>query len=209
MSATAKKLSSLLLSFVLLMAFAIFPVAALADDRTASNEVTGLDNYMSIQPNGDLALDEGAAAQAGYAEDVITAIENQISAMNVAVREGKGYIDDEFNLVIYLPGTRAVGESKVVTTWYGLTQIYMNSDEAAELKEAVSAEGGAIKTLADLIAKYEKFKDVAKFVSNVSSIFFASYSYQISTAEAAGRGIIMNIQRDLVYGGETIWFESQ
>ncbi len=41
------------------------------------------------------------------------------------------------------------------------------------------------------------------------SIFFASYSYQISTAEAAGRGIIMNIQRDLVYGGETIWFESQ
>ena len=209
MSATAKKLSSLLLSFVLLMAFAIFPVAALADDRVASNEVTGLDNYMSIQPNGDLALDEGAAAQAGYAEDVITAIENQINAMNVAVREGKGYIDDEFNLVIYLPGTRAVGESKVVTTWYGLTQIYMNSDEAAELKAAVSGEGAAIKTLADLIAKYEKFKDVANFVSSVSSIFFASYAYQIETAEAPGRGIIMNIQRDLIYGGETIWFESQ
>ena len=209
MSATAKKLSSLLLSFVLLMAFAIFPVAALADDRVASNEVTGLDNYMSIQPNGDLALDEGAAAQAGYAEDVITAIENQISAMNVAVREGKGYIDDEFNLVIYLPGTRAVGESKVVTTWYGLTQIYMNSDEAAQLKALVSGSSGGIETLEDFFNLFEQFAEAADFISGVANIFLASYSYQISTAEAAGRGIIMNIQRDLVYGGETIWFESQ
>ena len=209
MSATAKKLSALLLSFVLLMAFAIFPVAALADDRTVSNEVTGLDNYMSIQPNGDLALDEGAAAQAGYAEDVITAIENQINAMNVAVREGRGYIDDEFNLVIYLPGTRAVGESKVVTTWYGLTQIYMNSDEAAQLKALVSGSSGGIETLEDFFNLFEQFAEAADFISGVANIFLASYSYQISTAEAAGRGIIMNIQRDLVYGGETIGFESQ
>lgn len=205
MSDTKKRTFSVLLSLILLFAFTFSSYTAYADNSPVPSSVSGMDDYLSLLGDGSLMFDKAAAAQAGYSSDAIAAVEKQIDNMNASVRNGIGYIDSQFNLIILVPGTRAVGESKVVHTWYGLTQIYLNSDEAAELKELVATYDEIAGTIADAASDIP----LLNYATSASSVLLYSYYYQILMAEAAGRGIIMNIQQEFVYGGQTIWFESQ
>lgn len=102
-------------------------------DESEDTSISELEQFLNKDDNGLIVFDTEAALSDGFSNDIITAVEAQISSMNNLVLQGIAYIDENYSAIILLPSTRARGESKVVTHWYGLTEVYMNSDEAQDL----------------------------------------------------------------------------
>lgn len=205
-----KRTISFLLAVVTLLSITFTFNAVHADFVPYSSELVGIDEYMSMSADGTVSFDEMNAKNDGYSDEAITAVSNQLAEMNNLVRQGRGYIDDEFNLIIAGPSTRAVGESKVVTTWYGLTQIYLNSDEAAQLKEDVGMLTDLSMSLMEIAPYIPTIGLAIQAVSAIGYIQIGLYYAQIVVAEEPGRGIIMNVQQDIMTGGgQSIWIVSQ
>jgi len=168
-----------------------------------SDKVSGLDSYMSLAENGTIIFNSTEALSDGYSNEAVSAVKSNISSMNALVVSGKVYIDASFN-AHELPLTRA-GVSKVVTTWYGLTQIYMTSSEANQLIKNLSKIGDAT-TIAGAIG-FIPGASIIGSMATVMGIGTLFYRWQVEQAAASGRGIIMNIYT--YNGNQSIWFTSQ
>lgn len=83
----------------------------------------------------------------------------------------------------------------------------MDSDKADELYNRLLMLGDSMSNLV-----FEAALEGAGITGAAGILLggtFYNYWYQVGVAKEPGRGIIMNIQTDLLYGGQTIWFSSQ
>lgn len=201
-----RKFISMMLSLVLIVGLA---VPAFAAENETTTSVDGMDRFMELTASGTIFLDIEGALSAGYTEQCVAAVAAHIDSMNQLVINGNAYIDDTFTATVYFVSPRAKGESKVVTHWYGLTQMYLNSDETEDLIDNLESAG----TVFDLVSLVGWLPgSVAGAIGGLSDIFgygTTFYLWQVENAAQAGNGIIMNIQTDFVYGSQTIWFTSQ
>lgn len=200
-----KKLTCMVLSFVLILGLAV-PVFATENETTS---VDGMDRYMELTTSGTIYLDAEGALNAGYSAQSVTAVSAHIDHMNQLVLTDNAYIDNTFTLTIYFMSPRAKGESKVVTHWYGLTEIYMNSDEAEELIDNLES-AGSVYDLAGFVSYLPG--NIASAIGGISGIFsFGTtlYLWQVEAAAQAGTGIIMHIQTNYTDGTQSIWFTAQ
>lgn len=164
---------------------------------------------MELTDSGTIRFDIEGALKAGYSEQSVSQIAKNIDSMNQLAMNGDAYIDETFTATIYFKSPRANGQSKVVTHWYGLTEVYLNSDEANQFIAELSAAGDTA-TIVGMIGMLPAH--IASKVSQVSGIFgFTAMLYRKQVEEAAkpGRGIIMYIQNNPDYGTQSVWFASQ
>lgn len=200
-----RKIVSVMLSLVLVAGLAI---PAFAADNHDSSSVDGMDQFMELTAEGLISFDEAAAVSSGYHVDVVTKVATYIAGMNELVMNGVAYIDESMSAVVYLRGTRAVGESKVVYHWYGLTEIYMNSDEAddliANLNSTTNVTNGNLATIFGAI-----IGGWVSYALTGMTIGLTIYRWQVEQAASYGTGIIMYIQYDLVTSMQSIWFGPQ
>ncbi len=169
-------------------------------------ELDGLDEYLSLLFNGTIYFDEDAAVEDGYSDLAVAFVRGNILKMNELLTSKRGYsahVDSDFNLIILGSNNRANGETKIVSTWYGVTQIYMNSDEAQLLYDTIGSYGNTVGNIAGLIPT------IGTWMSYYVSATTWLYRYQIQQAMSAGTGIIMNIYIDPVTTAESIWFTAQ
>lgn len=194
---------------------------ASTDVSVYDTSLLGLEKYIEISDSDLLIFDADSAIANGYPCETVEAIKQHISNMNLLVELGYAYIDQSFSAVIQLPATNkkhsgiplfrssARGESKVVTHWYGLTEIYMNSDEAQDLINALSAAGDG-STVASLLSFLPGgLGTILGSISTISGVQITLYRWQIEQAAAPGRGIIMNVQYNFTTNDQSIWFVSQ
>lgn len=90
----------------------------------------GFGQYLSKNQDGTISLDESVAQDAGYTQEAIAYVQENISYMNDMARTKGAYIDDQFKM-IYAEGpmTRARGVNKVEMLWNGNIDIYMDSEQ--------------------------------------------------------------------------------
>lgn len=122
---------------------------------------------MTLTTNRTIDFDGDPAIRAGIDKDIITAVRFQIDYMNHMVLTQDAYIDDSFTLTVYFPSTRARGESKVVTHWYGLTEVYLNSTEVEELIDSFSSVGD-VTSITGLVGMLPG--PIASAIGNISGI---------------------------------------
>ena len=178
----------------------------LPNRNTVSAELVGLDEYLSRTFNGNVYFNEGAALSDGYSEEAVSFVASNVQVMNELLSArgiGNVQLTEDYSVVISFPSTRANGESKVVYNWNGIMQIYMNSDEATELFNAVTSTGN---TIAEVIGAAPSLGPLLGLATSLTTILYQS---QIASAMAPGTGIIMNIYVDPTYGYETVWFTAQ
>ena len=202
-----RKIICMMLSLALIAGLAIPAFAA--ENNGIPSSIDGMDEFMELTVIGTIYLDVESAVDAGYNEEYVTAIATHIGNMNQLVINGDAYIDETFTATAYFVSPRAKGESKVVTYWYGLTQVYMNSDEADELIANLSTIGD-VTTIAGLVGLLPyALANVIGGIAGILGFGTMIYRWQVEAAAETGNGIIMNIQTNLVDGSQTIWFTSQ
>ena len=201
-----RKIISVMLSLTLVVGLAI---PAFATESETTTSVDGMDQFMELTAAGTIYLDVESALDAGYDEMCVNAVATHIANMNQLVINGNAYIDDTFTATVYFVSPRAKGESKVVTHWYGLTEIYMNSDEADELISNLSTIGD-VATVGGVFSFFSNA--ILGAIGNVAGIIGIGtliYRWQVEAAAEPGTGIIMHIQTNFVDGSQTIWFTAQ
>ncbi len=188
---------------------------ALADDCSIDNAsstttalpagMEGLDGYISILPNGTIGFDSVSALEAGYSADAVAGVAENIQMMNgLLTADGVTgvSIGSDYSLTIVFSESRANGVSKIVTTWYGYTQIWMDSDEAQQFLNNLGTQGN----LGTVLGWIPGADFLAGYVSGTAMI----YSWQVQNAINAGDGsIIMHILVDPALGTQSIWFTAQ
>ena len=212
-----KKLMSFILALVLVFSAGSYAFAE-TDERNnidaffSTGEIpetlNGIDQFFTILTDGTISFDIDSALSAGYAEEDVVFVSNNIKKMNYLLTEMDGYLTPDFSLVIPISGTRAVGESKIVTTWYGLTQVYMNSDEAQDLIDELNAVGDIIAISGFLALLPSPYSTLVGFYLYGTSMGILIYRNQVISAASAGTGIIMNIM-DIDGENQTVWFTAQ
>lgn len=198
-----KRVVSLVLVFGLLF---LVPIKTWAATSEENNSAQNMEQYFSISNEGLILFDTVSAEQNGVDQELIDSVSNQIDKMNQLVINGDGYVTEDYSVVQYLGFSRATGENKIVTHWWGLTEIYMDSAKAEDLYDDLVEITTGYYDLA-----YDAFFEniPAGIVYNLVNLSYVNYLLQVEQAKAPGRGIIMNIQTDLMSGGQTIWFVSQ
>ena len=82
------------------MLFSTGVVTQAAPVQTAEiNSIEGLDQYLSKNQDGTISLDESAAQDAGYTQEAIAYVQENISYMNDMARTKGAYIDDQFKMI--------------------------------------------------------------------------------------------------------------
>lgn len=201
------KTTQKVISLVLVTCFIILaPINTWAATTEENVFELNIEQYFSLSDEGIILFDVITAEQNGVNMDIINNVANQIDKMNQLVINGDAYVTDDYSVVQYLAFSRATGENKVVTHWWGLTEIYMDSAKADKLYNDLSSIGGNYTD-----ATYESIFEESGINIGLYllSAYYINYAWQVGQAKAAGKGIIMNIQTDLVYGGQSIWFISQ
>lgn len=166
-------------------------------DASIPAEVRGMDAYIFRTGAGDLSLDETAAVNAGFSSDAIATVFHQIGVMNDLLdNNASATLSDDYTVTVLYPTPRARGVNKVVTHWYGLTEVWMDSDKAQEL-----------------IRNLEMGQDVGSALGGIAGNIIQGYFYvsvaSVKNAAAPGRGIIMYSQYNAVVQAQNIWFASQ
>lgn len=202
------KLIAVILTLAMTLSIGIITYAAPANGAE-NTSISELEQFLTKDDNGLLIFDTEAALAEGFSHDIVMAVDAHISSMNDLVIQGTAYIDENYAAIILLPGTRVQGESKIVTYWYGLTQVYMNSDEAQELINNLSAVGDSATIGGFLGFLPGKFGDALGGVANIVGAGTMIYRWQVEQAAASNRGIIMNIQTPIGSNVQSIWFTSQ
>ena len=185
------------------------PVSAFATTIPGNQTVAGVEPYITSNENGTISLDSTAAINAGVDYAVVDAVSKNISDMNSLVLNSAAYIDENLTLVVELASPRSGGVSKVTTTWYGLTQIYMNAADTQVFITNLSSVGD-VATVGGMVGLLPG--SVASVVGGISTIFgFETLLYrsQAESAAKGGNGIIMNIQTDILTQTQSIYFTAQ
>ena len=73
------------------------------------NSIEGLDQYLSKNQDGTISLDESVAQDAGYTQEAIAYVQENISYMNDMARTKGAYIDDQFKMILRPTGYTLVG----------------------------------------------------------------------------------------------------
>lgn len=203
-----RKLIAVVLTLAMTLSTGIITYAA-PIDKVENTSISELEQFLTKDDNGLIVFDTEAALSAGFSSDIVTDVETQILSMNNLVIQGTAYIDENYSAIILLPSTRARGESKVVTHWYGLTEVYMNSDEAQDLIDSLSAVGDGA-TIGGLLGFLPgNIGSVLGGIAGILGVGTLIYRWQVEEAAAPGRGIIMYIQTNFGTSTQSIWFTSQ
>lgn len=198
----SKTIMALMLVVSMMISTAIVSYAAPAPDDE-SNLANGMDRYIGKNVDGTLYLDSNSAVNAGYSENSIIIVQNQINYMNTLVLQKVTSIDSTYSATIYLPSPRYRGISKVVAHWWG-TEVYMNSTQAQQLINNLSRIGD-VTTMTGLIGLLPG--GIASVVGGISGLVGAGTlvsRWQVEQAAKAGRGIVMVIQPNYAVPGQTI-----
>lgn len=198
-----KKCFRKVIAFVLTVA-TVFSTASVTyaapENGTDENSIYELEQFLGM--NGELIeFDSESALENGFSNDVVMAVKNNITNMNALVTQGIAYIDENYAAVILLPSTRARGESKIVSYWYGLIEIYMNSDETDALIEGLSNIGSTTSwsTMLGYLPGH-----LVNALSNLGGMMSLSATVSVSLIEkaaAGGNGIIMRVHTNVITGG--------
>ncbi len=203
-----RKLIAVVLILAMILSTGIITYAVPIDDA-GNPSISELEQFLTKDDNGLMVFDAETALSNGFSNDIVADVEAQILSMNNLVIQGIAYIDEHYSAIVILPSTRARGVSKVVTHWYGLTEVYMNSDEAQDLINSLSAVGDGA-TIGGLLGFLPgNIGSVLGGISGILGVGTLIYRWQVEQAAAPGRGIIMYIQTNFGTTTQSIWFTSQ
>ena len=174
----------------------LVPIKTWAATSEENSFEQNMEQYFSISDDGLILFDTISAEQNGVNQELINSVANQIDKMNQLVLNGDAYITEDYSVVQYLGFSRARGENKIVTHWWGLTEIYMDSAKAEDLYDDLVTITMSYSDLA-----YDAFFEniPAGILYNLVNLSYVNYLLQVEQAKAPGRGIIMNIQTDLFF----------
>lgn len=187
---------------------------------TVPEEFAGMEQFLSKNIDGTISLNATAALAANYDERLVFGVQENLARINEGVLAGTTYVDNSFiahtyNTDIMPLSTLAQGESKIETTWYGDTFIYMNSDEADCLYALFS---GVSNTCGELLVALDRFPTdpdttrVHDYITCAVAIVGISaliYSNLVYNAKAPGTGIIWYIHQDYNTGVVGWAFDAQ
>ena len=213
-----KKLISMLLVIMMVLSYCITSLAAESQVKIDCH-VVELEKYISKNLDGTLKFDAYSAINNGHDIQTVHFISNHIQMMNYYSNTYGATIDDSFTLELDLSllstsksgqrGINAVGESKVVTHWYGLTEIYMNSDETQQLLDNLNSISDYVTVAGFIGLVPSKFQPYISGALYYTSLGLLIYKNQIQIAASSGTGIIMYIQTNLTDGSQIIYFGPQ
>lgn len=190
---------------VCLITSILVPVRVKAAENVNNSNVPqtyiGLKQFVSRNINGTLNLDVEAAIEVGFDVAKVNSVVSHFENINSMVLEDRATTDEQLNIYIKsLPkAARAAGVNKVVTHWWGQTDVYMNSSETAKLQNNLSN-----------IAYISGIPGFVFLPAAILSFGMATYERQINMAASAGRGIIMHIAAyDAITQTQAIWFTGQ
>lgn len=180
-----------------------------AVEEVSQSEIEELEQFVTVNSDDTLTFDSATALEQGYAEDLVSFVEQNIESMNNLVINHDGVLNSETLTVTNYIGsditTYSGGQSKVETNLLGVTQIYLNDTEAQ-----------------NLISTYDRTGSIATAVSSIGGIG-ASIATAVSTqlvggqiesAASGGNGIIIHHQPSSNIGvgagtGPNVWVTSQ
>lgn len=181
------------------MMFSAIPVYANTNAVGVEAQYAGLEKYIVKLEEDILVFDADDAIAAGYDFEMVRYIHQNIDAMNNLIKEG-AVLNEDFSVTLYVMSARARGVTKTVVHWYGLTEVWMNSDDTNEFINALEGSGNAGSWLS------------GKFGAIVDAIVHGAAALSLAAVKAAaapGNGIIMYSQYDGTTLSTNVWFTSQ
>lgn len=198
MKKNVKKIFSVLL--ICIMTLSAIPVYAETNSGYVEDSYIGLEEYISKSEEGVLVFDSEGAAKAGYDSKTISNVNLNIDTINYLVQEEGAILNDDFSATLYIMSARTKGVTKTVVHWYGLTEVWMNSDDTEEFIRQLEGGAGVIDWLGDRFGNV-----VSGIVSGATGLYVAA----VKAAAAPGNGIIMYSQYDGTSMSTLVWFTSQ
>ena len=191
-----KKIIRVILSAIMIFSVPMTTYAASQTNNNIEESIMELEEYLSLTEEETIFFDTNEALKDGFSEEIVMAVEKNIVNMNELALKGVAQIDDSFTATIYVPSTRAVGESKVIYHWYGTTEIYLNSDEASDLVTTMRDNYRIISDISALLdalayAAPSIWTQVASFAGTFGVLQNFIMLSQVEDAEAPGTGIII------------------
>lgn len=201
-----KKIISLLLACILVFSCTTAIFADTNDDYDYLEYVREMERFVGIKDGTTLVFDSEAALAAGYDKDTVDNIVRHIECMNQMITEYGGILSEDYSVTVAIRSNRG-GVTTIEYYWWGLTKIYMNSDDTAAVISSLQAITGVTLSLSDVLQ--------ALISLGVNPIYGGWYLYtaiyiaQMKAAATSGNGIIMNLYNDTNYNQTIIYFESQ
>ena len=206
-----KRLLCMMLAGVMLFSTGVVTQAAPAQS-VEIDSIEGLDQYLAKNQDGTISLDESAAQEAGYTQEAVAYVQENISYMNDMVRTKGAYIDDEFKMIYSeSPMTRARGVNKVEMLWNGNVAIYMDSEQTELFISYLKSGSSHLMSLGDVLAMFTfvQYSGVLAALSYVYSLEAYLYAVVAENMAQGGNGIIIYIQRDYLTQTDSISFFPQ
>lgn len=194
-----KKFVSLVIVLAVMLTL---PFTASAAENSYSSDMV---QYFSITAEGTIYFDELSAEEDGVEPTLIMAVREQLGKMNRLVLEENAYVTDDYSVVMYFSGARAVGEYKVVTHWYGLTEIYLNSDQAAALLNGMKTISTGSEFW-DTVLGIVPGLGTSIALTNLQTMI---YRADLERAEASKTGIIIYVYTDPSTTAQSVTFAAQ
>lgn len=210
-----KKLIGVFMAGVMLFSTSIVAFAAEPSETetTGTISVEGIEEFFSKNADGTMSLNVLGAQNAGYSDDTIQFVLENIEFMNEAVRTEGAYINDDFAITFYFAVSRAAkGQSKVEFWATGMMLIYMNTEEIDELYYFID-DLGWVGTALGVISLLSVAKPIMSQACALSSTFAAIqlslYKSQIRQVKQNGTGIIIYVAPTPDLIGNYITFGAQ
>lgn len=208
-----KKIIALVLSVVMVCSFSMTALAEGSQNNASiPEEVQGLDAYIHREENGTLHLDKSAALGEGYSEVVVNSIANHLDGINGLVMQGKAMTDEQLNISIFIYGNGRAGVRKVVTYWWGQTDIYLTSDDARVIGDTFEKAGNDLAELVRIVdnGTYDEVQSYALGILAGAGLLAFVYYYQIkSVSSNYTQGIIQQCIYNYDTGVTTVSFHPQ
>ncbi|GAA0807865.1 hypothetical protein GCM10008910_48700 [Faecalicatena orotica] len=199
MKKTWKKLLATLLSLVMMLSLSIPVMAEDTENQVAvPNEVIGLDNYITRSQDGTLHLDSDAAISAGYTETIADAITQHLEMVNELVTSGEAITDNDLNIYIISGGLTRAGVRKIVTYWWGQTDVYLSSSDAMVLVRALEAAGNSLANLISIVdnGSYDNIQNAA--LGYLVGAGLLAFAYGAQIRQVSGNGTAGIIQQNVL-----------
>lgn len=194
-----KKFISLVIALAVMLTL---PFTASAAENSYSSDMV---QYFSITAEGTIYFDELSAEEDGVGSTSIMAVREQIGKMNRLILEENAYVTDDYSVVMYFASTRAAGEYKVVTHWYGMTEIYLNSDQAADLLDSMKTISTGSEFW-DTVLSVVPGLGTSISLTNLQTMI---YRADLERAEASKTGIIIYVYTDPSTTAQSVTFAAQ
>ncbi len=172
------------------------------DYEKSANYLDGLKEYISWNNDGmTLSFDDKSAKEAGYSEEAILFVENNISNMNKYALEGN-VISDDYSVTVavkvdngkrLMKANNVKGVSKVTYSW-NMTNIYLNSvDTFVFMMNFYKIYMGemAVLSLCDNVTLFASHLNIASICIKLVGAAVESNYKMACNAASGGNGIII------------------